>query len=197
VDGQILKDLQKEPFDLQDKSLVHADREAVRKIVFEEPPAAKIVVGRKKEQAPDAGFADETFTVLEPKEAPAKKWKVSSALYSIIGLRAAAFGGKLDAKTEPKLGLSRTVTLLGDGDKVLARVRVGAETKDGKRRYLTVDGEERIAEVEKVSIDDLPKTLGDVVEPPPASTGADGGTKLQQSREVKDSCWTRCPFPAM
>src|SRR3954471_19951552 len=68
VDGQILKDLQKDPFDLQDKSLVHADREAVRKIVFEQPSAAKIVVERKKQQVPDAGFADETFTVLEPKQ---------------------------------------------------------------------------------------------------------------------------------
>jgi hypothetical protein len=185
VDGQIFKDLQKDPFDLQDKSLVHADREAVRKIVFEQPPAAKIVVARKKDQAPDAGFADETFTVLEPKEAPAKKWKVSSALYSITGLRAAAFGGKLDAKSEPKLGLSRTVTLLGDGDKVLARVRIGAEAKDGKRRYVAVDGEGRYAEVEKVSVDDLPKTLEDVVEPPPVPSGADGGTKLQAANPAK------------
>jgi hypothetical protein len=202
VDGQILKDLSKDLFDLQDKSLVHADREAVRKIVFEQPPAAKIVVARKKDQAPDAGFAEETFTVIEPKEAPAKKWKVSSALYSITGLRAAAFGGKLDAEeralpatgggrrpqhtvSEPKLGLSRTVTLLGDGDKVLARVRIGGETKDGKRRYVAVEGEGRYAEVEKVSVDDLPKTLEDVVEPPAASSGGDGGTKLQASNPGK------------
>jgi hypothetical protein len=185
IDGQILKDLQKDLFDLQDKSLVHADREAVRKVVFEQPSAPKIVVERKKEQAPDAGFADETFTVLEPKQAPAKKWKVSSALYSITGLRAAAFDGKLDAKNEPKLGLSRTITLLGDGDKVLARVRIGAETKDGKRRYVAVDGEDRVAEVEKVSVDDLPKTVQDVVEPPSVSSGADGGTKLQASNPSK------------
>jgi len=170
--------------DLQDKSLVHVDRETVRKIVFEQPSAPKIVVARKKDQAPDAGFADETFTVVEPKEAPAKKWKVSSALYSITGLRAASFGGKLE-KNEPKLGLSRTVTLLGDGDKVLARVRIGAETKDGKRRYVAVDGEPRYAEVEKVSVDDLPKTLDDVLEPPPAPSGADGGTKLQASNPGK------------
>ncbi|MFL5375689.1 MAG: DUF4340 domain-containing protein [Myxococcales bacterium] len=202
VDGQILKDLQKDPFDLQDKSLVHADREAVRKVVFEQPSAPKIVVERKKEQAPDAGFADETFTVLEPKQAPAKKWKLSSALYSITGLRAAAFDGKLDAEEraspatgvgrrpehtvpESKLGPSRTITLLGDGDKVLARVRIGAETKDGKRRYVAVDGEDRIAEVEKVSVDDLPKTVDDVVEAPPVASGADGGTKLQASNPAK------------
>src|SRR4051812_20795911 len=185
VDGQILKDLQKNLFDLQDKSLVHADREAVRKIVFEQLSAAKIVVDRKKDQAPDAGFADETFTVTEPKVAAAKKWKVSSALYAITGLRAAAFGGKLDARSEPKLGLSRTVTLLGDGDKVLARVRLGAETKDGKRRYVAVDGEDRFAEVEKISVDDLPKTADDVIEPPPVASGADGGTKLQASNPAK------------
>jgi hypothetical protein len=202
VDGQILKDLQKDLFDLQDKSLVHADREAVRKVIFEQSGAPRIVIERKKDPAPDAGFADETFTVLEPTQAPAKKWKVSSALYAITGLRAAAFGGKLDAEeralpatgggrrpqqtaTEPKLGLSRTVTLLGDGDKVLARVRIGAETKDGKRRYVAVDGEDRVAEVEKVSVDDLPKTADDIIEPPAASSGADGGTKLQASNPTK------------
>jgi hypothetical protein len=68
---------------------------------------------------------------------------------------------------------------------VLARVRIGAETKDGKRRYVAVDGEERFAEVEKVSVDDLPKTLEDVVEPPPVASGADGGTKLQASNPGK------------
>ena len=182
VDAQILKDLQKDLFELEDKALVHANRDDVRKVVFEQPGAPRIVVERKKEQAPDAGFADETFTVLEPKQGPAKKWKVWSALYSITGLRAAAFAGKPD----PKMGLgsARTFTLLGDADKVLARVRIGAETKDGKRRYVSSDGEARVAEVEKATVDDLPKALDDVLEPPPASK-PDGGPPIQASNPAK------------
>jgi hypothetical protein len=186
VDGQILKDMQKELFDLQDKLLVHASREDVRKLVFEQPRTPKIVVERKKEQAKDAGVADESFSVLEPKQGPAKKWKVSSALYSIAGLRAAKFGGTIGKTTEPMYGLTRSITLLGDGDKVLSRIRIGSETKDGKRRYVASDGEPRIAEVEKGVLDELPKTLEDVLEPPPAAAAAtDAGTPLQASKPAK------------
>jgi Domain of unknown function (DUF4340) len=168
VDQQILKDLQKEPFDLQDKSLVHVQREDVRKVVFEQPGSARIVVARHKEQPKDGGFADETFTVLEPKQGPAKKWKLSSALYSITGLRASAFAAKPDAATFKD---ARTVTLLGDGDKVLATVRIGAETKDGKRRYATSESLQRIAEIEKSTADDLPKSVDDVLETPSPDAG--------------------------
>src|SRR5712671_1222001 len=70
VDQQIVKDLKKDLFDLQDKALAHANREDVRKIVLEQPGSPKIVVERKKEQPKDGGFADETFSVLEPKQGP-------------------------------------------------------------------------------------------------------------------------------
>ena len=110
-------------------------------MVLEQPGSPKIVVERKKEQPKDGGFADETFTVLEPKQGPAKKWKASSALYSITGLRAAAFAAKPDAKAFDQ---ARTVTLLGDGDKVLAKVRIGALTKDGNRRYVSSEGHPRV-----------------------------------------------------
>jgi hypothetical protein len=165
IDQQILKDLQKNVFDLQDKSLVHVNREDVKKIVFEQPGSPRIVVERKKEQPKDGGFADEAFTVLEPKQGPGKKWKVSSALYSITGLRASAFAAKPDAAA---FNQARTISLLGEGDKVLATVRIGAETKDGKRRYASSDALGRVAEIEKTTADDLPKTLDDVLEPPAA-----------------------------
>src|SRR6266852_3408866 len=57
-------------------ALAHANREDVRKIVLEQPGSPRIVVQRTKEQPKDGGFADESFTVLEPKQGPAKKWKV-------------------------------------------------------------------------------------------------------------------------
>lgn len=172
VDQQILKDLQKDVFDLQDKALMHVNREDVRKVVFEQPGAPRVVVERRKEQPKDGGFADEMFTVLEPKQGPAKKWKVSSALYSITGLRASAFAAKPDASA---FSQARAIRLLGDGDKVLATVRIGAETKDGKRRYASSDTQPRIAEVEKSTADDLPKSLDDVLEPPPAPDAGQPG----------------------
>jgi Domain of unknown function (DUF4340) len=185
VDGQIVKDLQKDMFELQDKMLVHANREDVRKIVFEQSGTPNIVVQRTKDQTPDAGFAEENFSILEPKQGAAKKWRVSSTLYSIVGLRAAAFGPKIEAKAEPKYGFSRTVKLVGDGDKVLARIRIGNLTPDGKRRYVASDGEARIAEVEKAAVDDLPKTVDEMLEAPAATPGADGGTPLQAANPKK------------
>ncbi|MFL5310972.1 MAG: DUF4340 domain-containing protein [Myxococcales bacterium] len=178
VEPQIVKDLQKDLADLQDKSLVQANREDVRKIVFEQPGNPRLVVERKKEQPKDGGFADESFTVLEPKQGPAKKWKASSALYSIAGLRAAAFAAKPDAKAFDQ---ASTVTLLGDGDKVLAKVRIGALTKDGNRRYVSSDQKPRAAEVEKGTVDDLPKSVDDLLEPPPSAT-PDAGSPTQAAK---------------
>jgi hypothetical protein len=178
VDQQILKDLQKDLFDLQDKALAHANREDVRKIVLEQPGSPKVVVERKKEQPKDGGLADESFTVLEPKQGPAKKGKISSALYSLTSLRAAAFASKPDPKA---FDGARTIALLGDGDKVLAKVRIGAPTKDGKRRYASSDSQPRVAEIEKAIGDDLPKSLDDVLEPPPAAT-PDAGSPTQAAK---------------
>jgi hypothetical protein len=162
VDAQILKDLEKDLFELQDKALVHADREAIRKFIFE-GAEGKIEVARSKPALPDGGSADEQYAVVQPSQGPAKKWKMSSASYSITSLKAAAFDGPVP-KDLAKAGLDKpkTVTLLGDGDKVLARVRVGAE-KDGKR-YVLVDGIDKLARVEKGTVDDWPWTLADVLE---------------------------------
>ena len=165
VDGAIVKDLDKQPFELQDKSLVHADREAVRKVVFDSP-AGKVEVTRAKTQPPDGGYADEVFEVISPQKGPAKKWRISSALYSITGLKAAAFEGPVP-KDLAKYGLDkpRTVSLFGEGDKLLARVRIGAE-KDNKR-YALADGVDKLARVEKVTVDEWPWTPAEALESPP------------------------------
>jgi hypothetical protein len=171
VDKQILADLEKEPFELQDKDLVHVDREAVRKFVFE-GPSGKVEVTRVKKAAPDGGVADEVFTVVAPQQGPGKKWKISSALYAIASLRASAFDGAVPAQKDlGKYGLDKpkTVTLLGEGDKVLARVRVGAE-KDGKR-YALADGFDKLVRVEKATVDDWPWNVTDALETAPPAPG--------------------------
>jgi len=166
VDASVLKDLEKEPFDLQDKTLVHADRDQIRKFVFESP-SGRLEVTRTKLTPPDGGFPDEKYEVVG--HGPAKKWKMSSASYSMTSLRAAAFDGPVP-KDLKKYGFDKTATLLGENDKVLARIRVGAE-KDGKR-YVLVDGVDKLARVEKGTVDDWPWNLPDALEPPPAAPDA-------------------------
>jgi hypothetical protein len=125
-----------------------------------------VKVTRSKPAQPDGGFAEETFAVTAPTAGAAKKWKISSALYGITSLRAASFEGPAP-KDLAKYGLDKpkTAILLGDGGKVLAKVRIGAE-KDGKR-WVLADGIDKLARVEKATVDDWPWTAADALEPPP------------------------------
>ena len=171
VDAAILKDLDKEPFELQDKVLVRATRDDIRKFVFESAKGL-VEVTRTKLQPADGGFPDEQYAVTG--HGPAKKWKMSSASYSLTSLRAAAFEGAVP-KDLAKYRFDKTASIYGEGDKPLARVRVGAE-KDGKR-YVLVDGVDKLALVEKGTVDDWPWTLADALEPPPAPGADAGGAK--------------------
>src|SRR5207253_8430261 len=106
VEASVLKDLEKEPFDLQDKTLVHAERDQIRKFVFESP-SGRLEVTRTKLTPPDGGFPDEKYEVVG--HGPAKKWKMSSASYSMTSLRAAAFDGPVP-KDLKKYGFDKTAT---------------------------------------------------------------------------------------
>lgn len=167
VAAQILTDIDKQPFDLENKQLFHVDREALRKAIFESP-AGKVEIARSKTSPADGGVSEEVFTVVAPKQGPAKKWKTSSTLYAVSSLRAAAFDGPVPAaKDLKKYGLDKpkVVTFLGEGDKVLLHLRVGAE-KDGKR-YALADGFDKLVRVDKGIVDDFPWNVSDALEPPP------------------------------
>src|SRR5512140_2142773 len=167
VAAQILTDIDKQPFDLENKQLFHVDREALRKAIFESP-SGKVEIARARPEKPDGGVAEEVFTVVAPKQGPARKWKTSSTMNAVSALRAASFDGPVPpAKDLKKYGLDkpRTVTFLGDGDKVLLHLRIGAE-KDGKR-YALADGFDKLVRVDKGIVDDFPWNVSDALEPPP------------------------------
>src|SRR5205085_8867346 len=124
---------------------------------------------RTKIPAVDGGFPDEKYEVAG--HGLAKKWKMSSASYSMTSLKAAAFDGP-PPKDPRKFGFDKTAILLGEKDKILARIRVGAE-KDGKR-YVLVDGVDKLARVEKATVDEWPWKLEDALEAPPPG-GPDAG----------------------
>ena len=171
VDGQILGELEKQPFDLQDKQLLHFTRDDVRKLALESPGGPRLEIARTKEAPAAGGPGDERFVVLAPQKGPAKKGRVSSALYSLAALRAAASLGPLprDPKQLAALGLAqpRVLSLFADGDKLLARLKLGAE-RDGKRVALP-EGGEQVYLVEKGAVDELPWALADALETAPAA----------------------------
>jgi hypothetical protein len=171
VDGQILKDLDKTAFELQDKTVLSIDREQVRRIEIAAPGAPALSIARRKDAPPDGGIAEESFELLAPQKGPAKKWKVSNLLYSLAGLRAASVGepAPRDAKAKARLGLDkpRTIALFGEGDKLLARLLVGRASD--KRVWVQVEGASRAVQVDKGPLDELPATASDVLEPPQAT----------------------------
>ena len=162
VDGQILKDLEKTRAELVDKQLVHVDREQIRKVALESP-AGKLEFERRTDAPADGGTAEESFTVVSPRKAPGKKWKLASALYTITGLRAVEFETQ-----KQSLPFEKTITVFGEGDKVLARLRIGPEK--GTRRSVDA-GYGKLALVEKAALDELPWKLEDAAEAPPADAG--------------------------
>lgn len=174
IESTLVKDLKKSWFDVQDKTVVRLDREQVRMLEIEAPGAGKIAVSRSKEAGKDGGVGEEKFAVVAPASGAAKRWKISSALFGLAGLKAVAFVGP--SKDLAKFGLDKplTYTALGEGGKVLARVQIGkAVPKNVKRLYARAQGGQ-IVEIEKGTADDLPKTLDDVLEAPPAAA-TDGG----------------------
>ena len=57
------------------------------------------------------------------------------------------------------------------------------QTLGGSYTVATYQGLARVAEVEKGTVDELPKSLDDLLEPPPSSsTAPDGGTNAQASK---------------
>jgi hypothetical protein len=150
LENLIVGDLDKTPADLADKQLVHARSDDVKKLVFESQ-GSKVEISRTKKGAEDE------FAIVAPQPGPANKVRLAAALFSLVNLHASSIEGALP-KQPGKYGLDKPMvaTLVGEGDKVLARIRIGSVNKEGTRRYVTVDGSDKVALVEKAVVEDLP-----------------------------------------
>jgi hypothetical protein len=157
-------ELDKDASELEDRQLVHADGESVRKLIFE-GPSGKVEVTHGKAATPDGGVGEEVFTVTAPQNGPGNKGTLSAALYSLTHLRATTFQGAApaSAKELAKYGFDKaqTATLLGEGDKVLARVKVGSVQQD--KYYVLIDGLPKLARVEKINLVNLPWTVAEAL----------------------------------
>jgi len=158
VENLIVNDLDKSPADFADKQLVHAKSDEVAKLAFDSQ-GSNVTISRTKANNEDQ------FAVLAPKPGPANKVRLSAALFSLVNLRASAIEGDLP-KQLSKYGLDKPMvaTLLGQGDKVLARIKVGSLNKEGKQRYVNVEGSNKVALVEKCVVEDLPWTVSSALE---------------------------------
>ncbi|HYR56932.1 MAG TPA: DUF4340 domain-containing protein, partial [Myxococcaceae bacterium] len=163
--------LDKSPLDLRDKAVLAFNRDDVGRISLSPGGAEPEIVVQKS--VADAG-SNQEWTVTAPTTAPAKKWTLSSALFSLAGLKATSIDDE-NPKDWGKYGISassRAVTLADKDGKVLARLEVGKEVK-GKANTLCARGSRNaVLEIDSAKISELPSKLSDVIEP--QAQGADG-----------------------
>jgi hypothetical protein len=125
------KDLQKTAFDLQERTLLRFEPEAVYQIKLASD-AELLVLDKKVEEKPSEQggppIKDERWSLISPKTGPAKKSAVSDLLAKLSQIKAAQFTADRDKADLRRYGLHRpklTVTLLGKEGQELGSLSIG------------------------------------------------------------------------
>jgi hypothetical protein len=173
VEATVVSDLARPVSELRDRSVAPFDREQARKVTVAPLDGEPLVFTRTREKAPGAATESDKFAV-EGVAGKLKEWKLSSALYTLSGLKGTSIVEEA-AKDLSRYGLDKPnfrFTVTGEGDRPLAEVLVGAQS--GAKYFAAKAGSARVFEVEKATIDDLPKRKDDVLDTPPPPA-ADAG----------------------
>ncbi len=144
----------KKAFDLRDRDLLHAKRDAIRSIEITGPEGNYVLVRGAKE--------DWAFT--RPAATKAGRWSVDSLLGLVEGLRMDSVAAE-DAKDLKPFGLvspSRSVTIaLADGSK--KTLAIGSATSD-KKYYAREASQSLVAVIPPAIVDDLAKGMKELRE---------------------------------
>jgi hypothetical protein len=164
--------LKQTPATLEDKTILHYAVDSVGAMQFTTPGGVTLLVQRKHTPASDAGPADETWTQMAPKPGEAKKWKLSGLMHNLASLRAAKVTA--DAPTDLKpygLDAPRKKLVIQDSvGQALGEIWVGSES--GANVYVKTPKDNRVFEVEKHKLAELPEGPDDLLNLPPATTAA-------------------------
>lgn len=168
-----IADLDKDPMDLRDRSVLTFKQDQVAKIVLTPGASAREIVVEKI--AADGGDSEE-WRVAAPENGPAKRWKISSLLYSLASLKAARVVDDAPADFA-KYGISagsRGVRLLDAAGNELARLEVGKVVKDNPQAVYLRGGRNQVLQIDSTKLSDLPTRVDDVIERA-VRPGQDGG----------------------
>lgn len=171
VDAAAAGHLDRDPAELRDRTLVRFEKERVTRIVLARGDQA-IVLAKDSVDA-----SAEAWRVLAPRAGKAKVFKVTSLLWTLGNLRAAAWGEE-HPKDWRRYGLdasARSVALFGPDGVELGRLVIGKELVGAKRGSFYVRGlKDQVAECEGSGFSELQLELADVLESPAAADGVQG-----------------------
>jgi hypothetical protein len=126
-----LKNLQKTPFDLQAKAPLEFDSKQVFKI---KSASDQSLIVLEKEEKDQESKKVEVWSLVSPRSARAKSYKVNSFLSGLSGLKAVKFAGDRQKTDLAAFGLdkpTRTITLYDREDRELGVLKIGKSTPAG------------------------------------------------------------------
>jgi Domain of unknown function (DUF4340) len=147
-----LSSLDKKPFDLRDRDLMHVKRDAVKTLAITGPQGSYALV---KSDPGEWAFTKPVATL-------AGRWSVDGLLGTLEGLRMESVAAE-DAKDPKKFGLdkpSRTVTL-GLADGTTKTLEIGSAAGD-KKWNAREQGTGLVAVIPGAIVDDLAKGMGEL-----------------------------------
>jgi hypothetical protein len=155
-----LKNLQKPPFDLQAKAPLEFESKQVFKI--KSATDQSLIVLEKEEEERESRKV-EVWSLVSPRSAKAKGYKINSFLSGLKGLKAVKFAGEKQKADLAVFGLdqpTRTITLYDREDRELGVLKIGKSTPEGV--YVTGTARPQVCLVDKQKIDSFPVDAKDL-----------------------------------
>jgi hypothetical protein len=183
VPATILKDLDQTTADLRDKTILSFDPAQVVGLRFSIGGAT---FEARKVAAADGG-AGEAWRLVGPNEGPAKKWRLAALVTFLHDLKGSSIvsdhASDADLEKEGLKAPTRTVTVLGSGDRVLAELLIGKD--DAGKTFLKAREVPRVFQLETSRLSQIPPNALDLAETPPPGDGGPSSVTAATSTPAK------------
>ncbi|MBN2359724.1 MAG: DUF4340 domain-containing protein [Deltaproteobacteria bacterium] len=165
IPERFVEGLKKTPFDLEEKRALTFRSDLVRQLKLKLDDGKLVVIER---ESSDSDV--ERWSLLAPRPAPAKSWRVSSLLFALTNLKAKRYAATgLDARVEEEklaqYGLDRprqTIVAFDAEQRELGALLIG--TVSGEEAFVMRRGGDRVLVVARSSVDELPHTVDELIE---------------------------------
>lgn len=152
--AKVVKDLTRQPFDLQDRSLIFFERDDIDKV--------EVTRGKTKIVCTKSGKGvDAEWRIILPEEAEADKWKVDDILWDMEDLEAKKFVEESPTNLA-KYGLDSPIASVRLSGKGKTYTVLFGEAAEDDSVYAKSDQSPRVVLVDKSVLDNLPKSADDL-----------------------------------